>query len=218
MSMDKKRLYMARYDEPLPTLLCLYPDEEHGTFQYNITMFWHSAWVYAPEFNDILTHRDRFPDFVEVSGAEFERIKNILEAEHNRIEEKKNVIHVEHSKKETAGGIVYIDTYLKDVDRCLFTHEELEKLLGKLIHKDHMTILGIDYSRYDYWGYEKIRSTKNAEDISDVCDMPVEIDGRFMDNEQKYRFRYLSRDKEVKVAQCSKDLDIDLQSVFDDEG
>ena len=217
METEKKHLYMVKQEKDLPTLLCIYPDEEHGTYQYNITMYPHAAWVYAPELNDILTHKDRFPEFHEASDAEVEEAKKVLNAELDRREEEKNVIHSDHKQMDTVDGIVDIDIYFKEDERRCFRSIELEKLLHQWIDPENVTVQDIRYSRYDYWGYLKLHNTKSKSDISDICDMPKEIDGYFMDDERKYRFRYLSRKEVAAVASCPRQLPVDLHSVFDDE-
>ena len=113
-------------------------------------------------------------------------------------------------------GTVYIDTYTKEKKRRRFRENELEKLLSGLAGKDGMIIQEINYCFFDEWGYRKYRTSVSKEDIHEICDMPLAIDGYFTDREMDYRFMYLNDDK-VIIAKCQKETGIDLRSVFDDE-
>ena len=141
----------------------------------------------------------------------------LLKSSYARTEEEKHVIHTEHSQKSTEKGIVFIDAYTKAKERRGFRAEELEKLLSGLAEKEHMVIQKIDYCFFDYWGYRKYRTSTNKEDIHEICDMPLAIDGYFTDQEMNYRFMYLDDDNTVMVVKCLKRDDINLQAVFDDE-
>ncbi len=216
--MEKQYRYMVKRDGNLPTLLRVDPDSEEkvycsGSFEKSEAFYW----VYAPELEDILIHKDRFPEYIDISDEEAEEIKHQLEVEYARLEDEKHVINVEHSQKQTEKGAVFIDTYSKEKDRRAFRTKELEKLLSQLAEKENMVIQQIDYCFFDYWGYRKYRTSTNKEDIQEICDMPLAIDGSFMDSEMMYRFMYLDSDNKVIIAKCQKEAGINLQSVFDDE-
>ena len=216
--MEKQYRYMVKRDGKLPTLLRLEPDGKEkayysGSFENSESFYW----IYAPEMEDILVHRDRFPDYADISDEEAEEIKHQLEAEYARVEEEKHVMHVIHSQKQTEKGIVHIDTYSKEKERPVFRTKELEKLLSELVEKEHMVIQQINYCFFDYWGYRKYRTSTNKEDIHEICDMPLAIDGFFCDCDTMYRFMYLDSDNKVIIAKCQKKAGINLQSVFDDE-
>lgn len=214
--MEKQYRYMVKRDGELPTLLRLEPDGEEkvfcsGSFENSESFYW----IYAPELEDILTHRDRFPEYTDISDEEAEVIKHQLEVEYVRLEDEKHVINVEHSQKQTEIGIVFIDTYSKEKERHAFRTKELEKLLSELAEKT--VIQQIDYCFFDYWGYRKYRTSTNKEDIHEICDMPLAIDGFFTDREMMYRFMYLDDDNKVVIAKCQKKAGINLRSVFDEE-
>ena len=216
--MEKQYRYMVKRDGELPTLLRLEPDGEEkvycsGSFENSESFYW----IYAPELEDILTHRDRFPEYTDISDEEAEEIQHQLEVEYARLEDEKHVINVEHSQKQTEKGIVFIDTYSKEKERRAFRAKELEKLLSELVEKENMFIQQINYCFFDYWGYRKYRTSTNKEDIHEICDMPLAIDGSFMDSEMMYRFMYLDSDNKVIIAKCQKKAGINLQSVFDEE-
>ena len=173
MDKEKKHLYMVKQDEQNITLLCLYPDDEDKVFQYSIGEYQFVAWVCRPELNDILDHRDCYPEYTEITDKEADEIIKNLDEEHKRIEEKKHIIHVEHRQMHMAGGQVDIDNYYKEEERRSFRGKELEKLLGQLMDMEHMAIQKIYYSRFDYWGYEKRYDTNCKNDLSDICDMPL---------------------------------------------
>ena len=128
-----------------------------------------------------------------------------------------HAIHTEHSQKSTEKGIVLVDTYTKAKDAGPFQTEELVKLLSELLEKEGMTIQEIDGCCFDYWGYRKYHTYRNKEDVHEICDMPLGIDGYLMDDEMKYRFMYLDRDNKVIIAKCRKETGIDLRTVFDEE-
>ena len=97
---------------------------------------------------------------------------------------------------------MFIDTYGKEKERRAFRTKELEKLLSELVEKENMFIQQIDYCFFDYWVYRKYRTSTNKEDIHEICDMPLAIDGTFMDSEMMYRFMYLDGDNIVLIAKC----------------
>ena len=216
--MEKNLRFMVKWDGQMPTLLRIEPDEKEkvfysGNFEYSSNFYW----IYAPELEDIVDHKERFPEYSDISDEEAAKIKRQLETEYARIEEEKNVIHTEHSQKSTEKGIAFIDTYTKAKERHGFRSEELEKLLSSLAEKEHMIIQKIDYCFFDYWGYRKYRTSTSKEDIHEICDIPLAIDGYFTDQEMNYRFMYLSDDNIVIVAKCLKEADINLKAFFDDE-
>ncbi len=216
--MEKKLRFMVKWDGQMPTLLRIEPGEKEkvfysGNFEYSGNFYW----IYAPELEDIVDHKERFPEYSDISDEEAAMIERQLETEYARIEEEKHIVHTEHSQKSTEKGIVFIDTYTKEKERRGFRAEELEKLLSGLAEKEHMVIQKIDYCFFDYWGYRKYRTSMNKEDIHEICDMPLAIDGYFTDQEMNYRFMYLDDDNIVMVAKCLKGVGINLQAVFDDE-
>ena len=79
-----------------------------------------------------------------------------------------------------------------------------------------MVVQHIHYSFFDFWGYQKHRTTTNIEDIHEIC-ASLAIDGYFADREMIYRFMYLDADNKVIIAKCRKETGIDLQAVFDDK-
>lgn len=215
--MEKQYQYMVKRNDKLPTLLLLEPDGKykvHFSDSCNSERFY---WVYSPEMEDILIHRDRFPEYTDISEEEAEEIKHQLEAEYARLEDEKHIINVEHSQKPTEQGIVLIDTYTKDKERPSFRRNELKKLLSDLAAKEDMTIQRIDYCFLDYWGYCKDRTSTNIEDIEAICVMPLAIDGYFMDRDTTYRFIYIDAENKVVIARCQNQSGINLQSVFDDD-
>ena len=123
----------------------------------------------------------------------------------------------EHRQKCIGANVVDIDMFYKAGKENVFQGKELEKLLSRMISADQIVLQEIHYSSLDYWGYEKWHTANDKQDLSDVCDFPSKIDAYFMDDERKYRFRYLSVEEIVEVASCRKDMDIDLRSVFDDD-
>lgn len=216
--MERQYHYMVERTGQFPILLRIEPEGTEkvyrsGTFEHSDSFYW----IYAPELEDIVNHKELFPQYTDITDDEAERIKLHLETEYARIEEEKHVIHVDHSQKDTEKGTVLINTYTKEKTRRSFRTKELEKLLLELVEKEHMVIQKIDYCFFDYWGYRKYRTSMNREDIHVICDMPLAIDGYFSDREMDYRFMYLNDDSKVVVAMCQKGTGIDLRSVFDDE-
>ena len=109
--MEKKLRFMVKWDGQMPTLLRIEPDEKEkvfysGKFEYSGNFYW----IYAPELEDIVDHKERFPEYSDISDEEAAMIERQLETEYARIEEEKHIVHTEHSQKSTGKGIVFIDT------------------------------------------------------------------------------------------------------------
>lgn len=213
--MEKQDLYLVKRDGEKTTLFCVFSREMEVPRKYTFHEE-NAIWVYAKELEEVLTHRDQFPEYVEISADEATKIMEMLNSENAKKEEEKNVIRVTHKQIEIQNEIVDIDIYRKDAKRRRFREQDLEKLLMDLINADHMVIQNIEYSQYDYWGYLKWHDVKSKEDIADACDMPQEINGYFTDDKRKYSFRYQSGSEIVKVVSCPKDFAVDLKTVFDD--
>lgn len=212
--MENQYQYMIKRDGDLPTLLRLESSGVYrsGTFDGQ----GHFYWIFTPELADIPEHRERFPEYADISEEEAEQVMEQLKKEFARREEEKHVIIVQQSQISTGNGTVFVDTYTKGKEHPGFRDVELERLLSELAGKEGMEIQEINYSFFDYWGYEKLRTTTNKEDIHEICGSPLKIDGYFTDGEMKYRFMYKGRKEKVIVAKCQKDSGIDLKTAFED--
>ena len=216
--MEGQFRYMVKRDGEMPTLLRIEPDAAEKVYcSWNSGSSGGFDWLYSPELEDIVDHKERFPEYTDITNEEAEKIKHQLDAEYDRIEEEKHVIRVEHSQKVTDKGVVLIDIYTKEEERRWFRAKDLEKLLTEIMGKEHLTIRGFKYCFYDFWGYPKHRIASDEEDIHEICDGAVAIDGSFTDKTMKYRFMYLGKDEKVVVAKCLKKTGINLFSVFDEE-
>ncbi len=218
--MERNIRYMVKREGQLPTLLRIEPDGKEkvfysGNFEHSDNFYW----IYAPKLEDIVDHKERYPEYVDITVEEEKAITQQLKAEYARIEEEKHVIHMTHSQKYTEKGIVLIDTYAKEAKRRYFRDKELEKLLTDLAEKENMVVEKISYSFYDFWGYRKncTSMTMSKEDISEICDIPISIDGYFTDREMNIRFMYSEHANKVIIAKCLKDTGINLRAVFDEE-
>ena len=218
--MEKQCRYMVKRDGKMPTLLRLEPDEEYKVFTLEASEY-HSEliWTFAKDLVDIIEHRERFPEYTEISEEEAKEIKRQMKAEWDRIEKERNILSVEHTQKETEKGIVEIDIYRKaNKKRPVFRDEDLEELLSGLADKEHMVIQKIHYCYFDEWGYYQYGTATKKEDIDDVYgSSPLAIDGYFTDEKMNYRFMYIDDERKVIVAKCLKESGIDLEAVFDEK-
>ena len=190
--MEKKYKYMVKRDGDLPTLLRLDPDENYQAYilTKEIPLNKNFYWVYTPGLDDILTHKDHFPEYTEISEEDAEAIMRQYDAENDRIEKELTTTQIKHTKRKTEDGIVDVTIYHKASDMRSFSLAEYIDILYECLGKKYTILSRIDYWWYDEWGYKKIRAITRKMDIPQIIeDDPQEVVARFSDDMHKYILR-----------------------------
>ena len=72
--MEKQVRYMVKRDGQFPTLLRIEPDGNEKVYQSSNADYSGSFyWVYAPELEDIVEHKERYPEYTDISDEEAEK-------------------------------------------------------------------------------------------------------------------------------------------------
>lgn len=174
MSTEKQDLYLVKRDGKKTTLFCVFSREMEVPRKYTFHEE-NAMWVYAKELEEVLTHRDQFPEYVEISADEATKIMEMLNSENAKKEEEKNVIRVTHKQIEIQNEIVDIDIYRKDAKRRLFREQDLEKLLMDLINADHGQVT-------DFNPFEDFKVIEDEDDLINDHEATVRCVTRRLDN------------------------------------
>ncbi len=207
--MEKQYRYMVKQGEDVPMLIRLDPPDYLEAYQYEIWIKYsnNQYWVHKPELDDILAHKNRFPEYTEITQEEAEEIERQIEAKYDKIEKELQIIHTEHSQKQTEDGLVEVVTYQKTNGWRDFTVAEYIEILNEYLGKKYTVFSRADYYWYDEWGYQKHWAVTRKMDIPMIIEEdPSEIVARFSDKEHKYILRapFLLHSIELEISKKTK--------------